>query len=105
MKTLNTAISTLVLSLALTGSLISPGAAAAQAKTAVAAQQQACACFEVKVVGQGPAVILIPGVASSGEVWQSTVETLQADYQLHILTLAGFAGVQPIPGRSAQNGQ
>jgi len=98
MKTLNTAISTLVLALGLTGNLLSLGAIAEQPKTAVAAQQQQlCACFEVKVTGKGPAIILIPGVASSGEVWQSTVETLQADYQLHIFTLAGFAGVQPIP--------
>jgi pimeloyl-ACP methyl ester carboxylesterase len=59
--------------------------------------QQACMCFDVKVVGAGPAILLIPGVASSGDVWQSTVEALQADYELHILTLAGFAGVKPIP--------
>jgi N-formylmaleamate deformylase len=37
------------------------------------------------------------GVASSGEIWQSTVEALQDKYQLHIFTLAGFAGVKPIP--------
>lgn len=101
MQQLNTTIRTLVLTLGLTGSLLSLPATAKQPATEAAIQQQqACACFGVKVVGQGPAVILIPGVASSGEVWQSTVETLQADYQLHILTLAGFAGVQPIPMQS-----
>ena len=61
---------------------------------------QHCACFEVKVVGQGPAILLIPGLASSGEVWQSTVEALKANYQLHIFTLAGFAGVKPLPMQS-----
>ncbi|PKM18076.1 MAG: alpha/beta hydrolase [Gammaproteobacteria bacterium HGW-Gammaproteobacteria-15] len=105
MKTLNTAISTFVLALGLTGNLVSLGAVAEQPKTAVAAQQQRlCACFEVKVIGKGPAIILIPGVASSGEVWQSTVESLQADYQLHIFTLAGFAGVPPLPMQSWREG-
>lgn len=98
MKTFNTAIRTLVLALGLTGSLVSLSTPAAQASAPVAAaQQQTCSCFDVKVVGQGPAVILIPGLASSGEVWQSTVDALQANYQLHIFTLAGFAGVAPIP--------
>ncbi|CAM5183909.1 alpha/beta fold hydrolase [Alishewanella longhuensis] len=59
-------------------------------------QQHACACFEVTAVGQGPAVILIPGLASSADVWQSTVDALKDNYQLHIFTLAGFAGVQPL---------
>ncbi|MBU1311224.1 MAG: alpha/beta hydrolase [Gammaproteobacteria bacterium] len=100
MKTLNTTLRTLTLALGLSGGLLSLPALTEHAAITAPVQQQACACFDVKVVGQGPAVILIPGVASSGEVWQSTVEALQADYQLHILTLAGFAGVQPIPMQS-----
>lgn len=58
--------------------------------------QSACTCFEVTVVGQGPAVLLIPGLASSADVWQSTVDALKGNYQLHIFTLAGFAGVKPL---------
>lgn len=101
MKPFNTTLRTFVLALGLTSGLVSLSASAAQADRApVAQQQQACACFEVNVVGQGPAVILIPGLASSGGVWQSTVELLQDDYQLHIFTLAGFAGVKPIPMQS-----
>lgn len=100
MKPFNTTLRTLVLALGLTGGLISLSASAAQTDRTPAAQQHACACFDVTVVGQGPAVILIPGVASSGEVWQSTVEALKADYQLHIFTLAGFAGIKPIPMQS-----
>ncbi len=99
MNTFNSNIRTLVLALGLTGSLISLPATA-QPQAISTEQQQACACFAVKVVGQGPAVILIPGLASSGEVWQSTVAALEADYQLHIFTLAGFAGVAPIPMQS-----
>ena len=98
MKSLNTTARTLILALGLTGGLLSLPSLAQQPVTAVtAAQQHVCACFDVKVVGNGPAIILIPGVASSGDVWQSTVEALQANYQLHIFTLAGFAGVKPLP--------
>lgn len=102
MQHLNTSIRQLVLALGLTGSLlISLPVAAQQSGTApVVQQQQACACFDVKVVGEGPAIILIPGLASSGDVWQSTVAALKSDYQLHILTLAGFAGVEPLPANA-----
>ena len=57
--------------------------------------------FQVEVTGQGRPLILIPGLASSGEVWQSTVARLcgpQAGRQCHVLTLAGFAGAAPIAG-------
>jgi len=42
-------------------------------------------------------MILIPGLACSGEVWTGTVEHFRSRYQLHILTLAGFAGQPAIP--------
>ena len=96
----------LALALALTGGLASQPVMAAQAESNATALQH-CDCFNVRVVGaggNGPAVILIPGLASSGDVWQSTVETLQQNYQLHILTLAGFAGVAPIPAQNWGNG-
>ena len=98
MKTFNISIRTLVLALGLGSGLVSQPATAQVQPVASAQQaQHACNCFNVEVVGQGPAVILIPGLASSGTVWQSTVDALKADYQLHIFTLAGFAGVAPIP--------
>lgn len=52
--------------------------------------------FSVTVSGRGPAIILIPGLLSSGEVWKSTVENYQARYTLHTVTLAGFGGPAPI---------
>jgi len=52
--------------------------------------------FQVNVYGKGEPVILIPGYGCSGEVWKQTVESLKNKYQLHVLTLAGFAGVPPI---------
>jgi len=52
----------------------------------------ASARFSVTVSGEGPDVILVPGLASSGAVWDGTVAHLKGHYRLHVLTLAGFAG-------------
>jgi pimeloyl-ACP methyl ester carboxylesterase len=48
--------------------------------------------FTVEVRGQGPDVILIPGLASSSAVWDDTVKQLQSRYRLHVVQVAGFAG-------------
>lgn len=53
--------------------------------------------FAVKITGKGQPVILIPGLSSSGAVWDGTVEHLKDRYQCHVLTLAGFAGEPRIP--------
>lgn len=52
--------------------------------------------FKAAVYGKGQPVILIPGYACSGAVWNETVSNLKATYQLHVLTLAGYAGVPAI---------
>lgn len=52
--------------------------------------------FNVKVMGKGNPIILIPGYSCSGEVWNETAEHLKNKYELHIVTIAGFAGVKPI---------
>lgn len=52
--------------------------------------------FKVEVTGRGRPMILIPGLSSSGEVWESTVTRYKANYKCHVLTLAGFAGEPPI---------
>src|SRR5580698_4996343 len=46
----------------------------------------------VTVRGQGPDIVLIPGLASSGGVWDATATHLEGHYRLHIVQLAGFAG-------------
>ncbi|WP_432670784.1 alpha/beta fold hydrolase [Flavobacterium sp. SM2513] len=56
--------------------------------------------FNVKVIGKGEPIILIPGYSCSGEVWNETVDHLKSKYQLHVLTLAGFATVPPIPNEN-----
>lgn len=58
--------------------------------------QMAHPTFDVKVTGQGPAILLIPGLLSAGEVWDTTVERYQDRYTLHVLTLAGFGGPPPV---------
>lgn len=75
----------------------------ALACAAQAAPAPAHPAFRVDVTGQGAPVILIPGLASSGEVWQDTVARLcgaaaRPQRQCHVLTLAGFAGVPKIEG-------
>jgi pimeloyl-ACP methyl ester carboxylesterase len=66
-------------------------AAAAPSPTVPAAQGYA---FDVKVVGSGPPMILIPGLSCDGSVWDATVAHYQATHQLHVLTLAGFGGAR-----------
>ncbi|KQY84876.1 alpha/beta fold hydrolase [Brevundimonas sp. Root1423] len=48
--------------------------------------------LSVEVAGQGPDVILIPGFASSREVWRAEAERLKATHRVHLVQLAGFAG-------------
>lgn len=52
--------------------------------------------FNVEIKGKGKPIILIPGLASSGNVWKQTTDSLQKKYECHILTLAGFANQNPI---------
>ncbi len=54
--------------------------------------------FQVQVSGDGQPMILIPGLSSSGEVWNSTVDHYRDRYECHVLTVAGFAGVPRIEG-------
>jgi N-formylmaleamate deformylase len=54
--------------------------------------------FKAVVTGSGPPMILIPGLASGGNVWDGTVAHFKDRYQCHVLTLAGFAGQPAIDG-------
>jgi pimeloyl-[acyl-carrier protein] methyl ester esterase len=48
--------------------------------------------FSVTVVGNGPDVILVPGLASSVDVWNATRDQLKGKYRLHLIQVGGFAG-------------
>ncbi len=79
---------------------VAGGVLAAQAKTEDAAAQDAGKhpAFTVKASGEGRAILMIPGLASSGTTFDSTVEHLGGHYRCYELTLAGFAGVPAIQG-------
>jgi len=48
--------------------------------------------LSVEVIGSGPDVILIPGLASSREVWRPLATRLSATHRIHLVQLSGFAG-------------
>ena len=52
--------------------------------------------FDVTVTGAGRPVILIPGLSTTGAMWNPTVEHLRPSYEVHVLTIAGFGGPAPI---------
>jgi pimeloyl-ACP methyl ester carboxylesterase len=66
---------------------VTPGEAHAQASSTFASDR-----LSVEVVGAGPDVILIPGLASSREVWRPLANRLSATHRVHLIQLAGFAG-------------
>lgn len=53
--------------------------------------------FVVTVTGAGPDVILIPGLGSSAATWDTTVKQLSPTHRVHVLQVAGFAGLDPGP--------
>jgi len=55
--------------------------------------------ISVTVTGKGPDVVLIPGLASSGAVWDATVKQLSAAHRVHVVQVAGFAGA-PVAGNA-----
>lgn len=56
--------------------------------------------FAVERSGRGRPMILIPGLLSGGEVWKSAVGRYNDRFDMHVLTLAGFAGVPPLAGET-----
>ncbi len=48
--------------------------------------------FSDEIVGHGPDVIFIPGLASSRETWKATAERLKGHFRVHLIQVAGFAG-------------
>lgn len=72
-------------------------AARAEAAPPPAAASPAAPVFasdrmSVQVIGSGPDVVLIPGFASSREVWRHEAERLKGSRRVHLVQLAGFAG-------------
>lgn len=49
----------------------------------------------VEVEGDGPDVVLIPGLSSPRAVWAPTAERLKATHRLHLVEVRGFGGDAP----------
>ena len=47
----------------------------------------------VEARGEGPDVILIPGLASTSAVWTRTAKALEGRYRVHLVTVRGFGDV------------
>ncbi|MCE1117349.1 MULTISPECIES: alpha/beta fold hydrolase [Pseudomonas] len=58
--------------------------------------------ISVAVEGAGPDVILIPGLASSREVWADLAAKLRQHHRLHLVQAAGFAGSPAVPSVDGQ---
>ncbi len=56
--------------------------------------------FEATVHGKGDAMFLIPGLSCSGNVWNDMIANYKGNYQIHVITLAGYAGVKPIASKT-----
>ena len=67
--------------------VVSPGEA-----LAVSVQGFHSERLSVVTLGEGPDVVLIPGLASSRHVWDDLVAQLSTAHTLHLVQLAGFAG-------------
>lgn len=55
--------------------------------------------FSVEVRGQGPDVILIPGLTAGRDVWAATAAAVPG-YRYHLVQVSGFAG-EPVRGNAA----
>ena len=92
MKSLGNRRSFLVGAAALGGCLLLPAGYAGAASWAPSR-------FSVQVVGSGPDVILVPGLASSREVWRAAVAAVPG-YRYHLDQLGGFSG-EPVRGNGS----
>lgn len=54
--------------------------------------------FSVRITGHGRPMVLIPGLACSGAVWDDLVRRYADRYELHVITIAGFGGEPARPG-------
>lgn len=78
----------------------SHGQAAGQGSAKPAAPTRFTVIVEGPPAGKAPDVILIPGLASSRDVYAAEVKLLAPEYRLHRIQVAGFAGEPAGPNAS-----
>ncbi len=54
--------------------------------------------ISIVTAGSGADVVLIPGLATSRDVWNGTVAAVPG-YRYHLVQIAGFAGTPPLANR------
>ncbi|MBV8686698.1 MAG: alpha/beta hydrolase [Alphaproteobacteria bacterium] len=81
--------------------LLAGPASAVPPRAAAAAKPFAPTRFSVEVEGNGPDVILIPGLTASAGIWRGTVAAVPG-YRYHLVQVAGFAGA---PSRGNARGE
>lgn len=52
--------------------------------------------ISVEKNGEGNPIIFLPGFTSPGSVWNETIANLEGNYETHIVSYAGFNGMEPI---------
>lgn len=52
--------------------------------------------IQVEKQGQGDAILFLPGFTTPGSVWNETIANLNQSYETHIVSYAGFNGIEPI---------
>lgn len=67
--------------------------------TAQASPDEACLAYQFE--GRGSDVFLIPGLASSPQVWDGTIAALSDRYRFHRITVPGLAETPANPAMSA----
>jgi pimeloyl-ACP methyl ester carboxylesterase len=91
-----------LLQIVMVASLATPSLAHSQARDTTRSPRSGAAAisaarpFVAEVEGKGPPMLLIPGLASSGDVWRDVVAHYRGRYECHVLTLSGFAGTPAV---------
>ena len=86
----------------LSAALASPVAGQAARAGAVSAQESGFTSDRmlIQVLGRGRDVILVPGLASTGEVWRSVADVLRNRMRVHVVSVRGFG-----PGSAGANAE
>lgn len=83
---------TMTMAMLLAVAATSPAAAAGSQALFTDSRMVVLPRLSVEIVGSGPDIVLIPGLASSRATWRATAERLRGQYRLHLVQIAGFAG-------------
>ncbi|MEQ8926303.1 MAG: alpha/beta hydrolase [Fulvivirga sp.] len=52
--------------------------------------------IKVEKQGKGNPILFLPGFTTPGSVWNETIQNLNGTYETHVVTYAGFDGLEPI---------